>query len=97
MTMNDLELTEQQIKAIKSVERSIKKAQKLGVEFWFNYEQLAAYNNKKITQPIPDRGAGEYVLSGYIETDKTEYDPSYTLNVGRFSTNADDPLYYDKR
>lgn len=43
-----LELTEEQLKAAKSVYRAMRKASKLGVQFWDDYGTLACYNGNMI-------------------------------------------------
>lgn len=87
---DELFFTSEQEKAIKAVDRAMKKAHKVGVEFWDNYGTLTAYNANKITHPdVTENGefgyeSGEY--NGYIEE-------VYSKNF--YAGNADDPLSYD--
>jgi hypothetical protein len=86
--MKNYSLTKEQIKAVKSVERAMRKASKIGVHFWDDYGSLRAYNNNKIYLPVPD-------INGTIELN---YDFVEKVNVDNFhSGNADDPLYIEFR
>lgn len=86
--MEELELTQEQLKATKSVFNAIKKANKLGVSFWDNYGHLQAFNNKKIDLPCPLQG--QYSIN--------DFDPTYTESLPRsafYSGNSDDELFYN--
>lgn len=89
--MEHLELNGEQLKAVKSIERAIKKANKLGVGLWDDYGLLTAYNANKINCPAPD-DSRSFSLNNYRHV-------CYDLNIpfGSFSAgNADDELFFDE-
>lgn len=85
--MDNLNLTDKQLKATKDVYKAMRVAGKLGVKFWDNYGVLQCYNSKKISAPLPD---------DTLENSFNDYDPTYYELLNNFSSgNADDTLYYD--
>ncbi|MCK5017742.1 MAG: hypothetical protein KAS32_11825 [Candidatus Peribacteraceae bacterium] len=86
---SEMGLTPEQEKAVRSVERSMRNADKLGVVFWDNYGTMTAYNSNAITQPIPDSGFENSLLD--------HEEVVITVNVMNFKAgNADDNLYFDE-
>ncbi len=80
----DYAITGEQMKAIKEVEKAMKRAEKLGVHFWDDYGSITAYDGNVIGQPVPDQGAGVLLNRHHV----------YSLKVNNFHAgNADDPLY----
>jgi hypothetical protein len=82
-------MTEEQLKAIKSVERAIRKAYKLDLEFWSNYGRVTAYDKSMVTEPSP------------MDDDGIEYsahpDERYFKELDykiRIEMNADDTIYF---
>jgi hypothetical protein len=83
----ELELTKEQIKAAKAVYSAIKKAEKLGVEFWDNYGTLSCYNGLKIDCIEMDDRRGGIPLS---ENENLVY---YELLKNFHAGNSDDPIW----
>lgn len=86
---NNLGLSTEQMKAVKAVERAMKRADVLGVGFWADYTNLSAYNNKTITMPVPDENREEKLSSHEGIT--------YSISSPLIGGNADDDLYFDVR
>lgn len=87
-----LAFTKAQRIAIASVDRAMRKCERLGVYFWDNYGSLTAFNNKKITCP----DVTESCEFGYESSDYYEYiEEVYSNNF--YAGNADDPLSFDIR
>ena len=84
-----LKLTSKQMEAVREVEKAMNKANKLGVSFWEDYGRIAAYNNKAIEQPSPDK---DYVY----RLDEHE-DLIYWLDTSPTFAVADDTLYFNIR
>ncbi len=84
MYYNDYAISGIQMKAIKEVEKALKKAHKMGVSFWDNYGSLTAFNSNGIEQPVPDKNHGTPL----------NYNHVYSLKVKNFYPgNSDDDLY----
>ena len=85
--MDNLELTDKQLKAAKDVYKAMRTAGKLGVGFWDNYGTLQCYNAKKISLPRPDNNCNKSLQ---------DYDPTYYELLNNYSSgNADDELFYN--
>lgn len=88
---DECSLTEKQMKAIESVERAIKRAGKLGVNFWDNYGTLTAFNANKITLPTPDP-KDQFSLE---ENDNELLVHALDVQGLFFAGNADDELFFN--
>lgn len=81
---NNYAIEGDQMKAIKSVEKAMKEAAKVGVHFWDNYGGMTAYNAKQIHCPQPDENFGSPLNHHHV----------YELKVKNFHAgNADDALF----
>jgi len=87
--MKDLGLTKEQITAAKKVYAAMRKAHKLGIDFWDNYGTLSCYNNKKIKALRMDSGNGKF-------NRLVSEDYYYELLQNFFAGNADDPIYVEE-
>ena len=84
--------TKEQMRAIKAVDRAMRKCEKVGVHFWDNYGSLTAFNNKKITCPnVMEDGEFGYDSSYYYQYIEEVYSNNF------YAGNADDPLDFDIR
>lgn len=82
------DLTDLQRKTAKKVEKAIKEAAKLGVEFFDDYGRLTAYNGLIIKLPVPDHTLAEELNPDFV----------YSMNLDNFHAgNADDQLYVERK
>ena len=86
--MEELTLTIEQIKVAKSVYRAMRKAAKLGIEFWDDYGTLGCYNGKKIKALHMDDNKGKFKILG---DDEWYYEALNNFHSG----NADDTIYVE--
>lgn len=81
----------EQIKACKSVFNAMRKAGKLGVQFWDYYGTLTAYNGKKFRGVSMDDGNDMIQISNCEANELTYYE-----NLPNFSCGcADDDVYLE--
>lgn len=89
MEYEHLELTEEQLKAAKSVYKAIRKAGKLGVEFWDDYGILGCYNGNQIRALHMDQRTPDVVSI-------RDHDITYDEHLANFhSGNADDEVFVE--
>jgi hypothetical protein len=85
-------MNNEQLKAIKSVERAFRKAYKLNLDFWSNYGRVTAYDTTEVTQPLP-----EGMADGDVAYNPSDIDCDYFIELDRgidISMNSDDTLTF---
>lgn len=85
-------MNEEQLKAIKSIERAFKKAYKLNLSFWSDYGTLTAFDKTLVVCPCP----GE--MGGDVAYNSADPDERYFKILNRkidIQMNSDDPLTFD--
>lgn len=89
MDLEKLKLTDEQIKAAKSVYRAMRKAAKLNVQFWDDYGTLSCYNGNTVDHLVCD-DAPNYKDGVEIYENSIHY---WEMLKNFHAGNADDHLY----
>lgn len=89
--INHIKLTKKQRKALTSLKKAFTRCRKLKIGFWDDYGILTAYNNEKMTQPIPNEKEYDIHLNFCMET----YALEEIKQAGNVGGNADDSLYFN--
>ena len=85
-TIEDYELTEQQINACKEIKKAFKKAKKLGVTFFAKSGSICAYRDDALKHSVPAHQSHRW--GAMI--------PEHQLTGCIMDSGADDDIYFDK-
>lgn len=85
-----LQFTDEQIKALTNLKKAFTRCRKLGLKFWDNYGDLTAYDNRKMTCPVPD----DIYDFNYDQGDNAIQCCMKISEAGNTSGNADDTCQF---